>query len=166
MIFIIVLNGAVLITFIIKSPPEESPAAQGCVQSNSANNALIDELGLSGEQKTKVLTINEEYRRSAEPDAQSIRENRGIILSELESDQPDTILIRRSIDTIARLQAGIQLKNIRQYLRLKEVCTPEQAIRLSALYRNLYGCPMKGKNMQNRHKHRHGQGKTDSSCCN
>ena len=166
MIFMIVLNGAVLITFFIRSQPEESVPSQDCRQGNAAGTALIEELGLTGEQKTRVLAINEQYRSSAEPVAGEIRDNRGKILSELEAEKPDTILIRQCIDTIARLQADIQLKNIQQYLDLKEVCTPEQALRLSAIYRNLYGCPMKGNNMQNRHKHRHGQGKADTGCCN
>ena len=166
MIFMIVLNGAVLVTFFIKSQPEETIPSQDCGQGASANSALIDELGLTGEQKTRVLAINEQYRRTAEPVAEGIRENRGKILSELESDHPDTLLIRNCIDTIAMLQAEIQLKNIQQYLDLKEVCTPDQALRLSALYRNLYGCPMKGNKMQNRHKHRYGQGKGDTGCCN
>jgi Spy/CpxP family protein refolding chaperone len=166
MIFMIVLNGAVLITFFIKSQPADAIPPKDCGKGNSANTALIDELGLTSEQKTRVLAINEQYRRTAEPVAAAIRDNREKILSELEADHPDTILIRNCIDTIALLQAEIQLKNIQQYLDLKKVCTPEQALRLSALYRNLYGCPMKGNQMQNRYKHRHGQGKADTGCCN
>jgi Spy/CpxP family protein refolding chaperone len=155
LIILIVINVAALVSFFLfnQSPPAESC----CPEPTEKGRFFSTELGLSAGQTEKVSVINQNYKNEAEPIVAAIKKSRNAILSELEEEQPDTALLNRLSEELSVLQKNIQRENIKQYLELKKVCNPEQAHRLSALYRDLYGCPMKAKGMQ--HKNRHGKGK-------
>ena len=61
---------------------------------------------------------------------------------------------------IALLQKQMQNASVDQYLALKEICTPDQCKRLSALYYELYGYQFKDDNGQeNKRQHRHRGGR-------
>jgi hypothetical protein len=54
----------------------------------------------------------------------------------------------------------MQNASVDQYLALKEICTPDQCKRLSALYYELYGYQFKDDNGQeNKRQHRHRGGR-------
>jgi len=151
MIVLIVINIAALISYFYFSRPAcETP---GCENSNGSGNALQTALGLTDEQSAKVATINETYQQTAGPVSAAIKETRGAILTEMEKENPDPAAINTLIRNLSELQIKLQQENIRQYMELKKVCNSEQAQKLSAFYRELYGCPMKGKQMQQRHRH-------------
>ena len=166
LIFLIMLNLAILISFLFFTNKNRSETKATCSSSGCGNQAMSTELGLTPVQSEKVVKINADYRANAEPVSLKIKDLRNEILTQLESASPDTIVLKRITDTLGELQKEIQHSNIRQYLELKKVCTPEQALRLSALYRNLYGCPMQGNQIRQRFQHRYGKDKKDSNCCN
>lgn len=144
LIVLVLINLSALASFFLfnkKQSPASccSPAEQQCV-------AFRDELNLSTEQTEKVASINKKYMDSAGPVASAIKDTRAAILTELDMEVPDTMQLNTLTNKLAWLQMKIQQENIKQYSELKRVCTPEQAHRLSALYRDLYGCGMrKGK---------------------
>jgi Spy/CpxP family protein refolding chaperone len=161
LIILVVINISALISFFLFTKAQApapccSPEEQQCM-------AFRDELNLSAGQSLKVNEINKKYSASAEPIATSIKETRSAILTELEKDDPDTLRLDVLTNQLALLQLQIQRENIKQYSALKQVCTQEQAHRLSALYRDLYGCPMLDGQMK--HRYRHGQGKNTKSPC-
>lgn len=162
LIILIVINVSAILSFLIFSRQDKPAEKDCCSQEEQRGRAFRSELGLTEEQALKVDLINNTYRSSAEPIAAEIKQKRALILSELEHENPDTIFLLEVVKKLAELQMEIQQKNIGQYLELKKVCTPEQTLRLSSLYRDLYGCPMQKNSMQNRHKNRHGQGEKDS----
>ncbi len=151
MIVLIVINIAALISYFYFSRPAcETP---GCETRNQPGKVLQSALGLTAEQAEKVAAINEVYQQAAGPVSASIKENRGLIITEMEKENPDTAAINTLIRQLSELQIALQKENVRQYMELKKVCNSEQAQKLSAFYRELYGCPMKGKQMQQRHRH-------------
>ncbi len=155
LLFLIVINLTAIISFFFFIQKDTSPA---CNASKAGKcNVFQQELNLSESQSVKVEEINAIYRSNSEPLVASIREKRAGIMNELESNQPDTSILAGYSLELSQLQNKMQIENIRQYLALKRICNPEQLQRLSALYRDLYGCPVKEKKMQ--HRYRHGQGK-------
>ncbi len=122
-----------------------------------AGRAFQDQLGLTEDQSGRVLAINTAYYAQTEPLVDEIRKVRSGILDELSTDRPDTVLIAERAQRISELQAALQKANFQQFLELKEVCTPEQAQRLSALYRELYGCGVAGAGGE-QHKRRYRYG--------
>jgi Spy/CpxP family protein refolding chaperone len=161
LILLIVINISALTSFfILTKQPAPAPC---CTPEEQQCMTFRDELSLSAEQTLKVNDINKKYTESAEPIAAAIKENRAAILTELEKDVPDTTQLNILTDQLTLLQVKIQRENIKQFGDLKRVCTPEQVQRLSALYRDLYGCPMKNGQMQNRH--RSGKGNSVKTRC-
>ncbi len=156
LISLIVLNLSALAGYLIFKPNE--PALSECTGNPGEGRGLLKELDLTGDQQETLQKINDKYRQEAEPLAVQLREQRNRMLTELERDQSDTLVLMELAGTMSVLQEQIQKINIQQYLELKQVCTPEQALRLSALYRNLYGCPMQGNKAMHRHQNRHGKG--------
>ncbi len=153
LIILVAINISALVSFFLFSKPPAaapccSPEEQQCI-------AFRDELNLSADQNQQVTAINKVYTESAEPIAATIKEMRASILTELEKESPDTLQLNTFVAQLAVLQMKIQKENIKQFSALKRVCTPDQAQRLSALYRDLYGCPM--QNGQMKHRYRHGQ---------
>ena len=155
MIILIIINISALASFFLLTRHAASPTC--CPADGKQGHSITNELGLSAVQTEKVSFINQNYKAHAEPIAASIKDTRSAILNELEQQNPDTNLLNRLTSELSVLQKNIQQENIKQYMELKKVCNQEQAQRLSALYRDLYGCPMKTIGML--HQYRHGQGK-------
>jgi Spy/CpxP family protein refolding chaperone len=163
LMILVLINVSALVSFFIftKTPARSvgscyPPEQQQC-------NAFRDELKLSDAQTIQVNTVNKQYKETAGPIADSIKVTRAALLTELEKVVSDTAQLTVMSQQLALLQVSIQKENVKQYLALKQVCTPEQAQRLSALYRDLYGCPMQNGQMKNRY--RHGQGASNKAVC-
>jgi periplasmic protein CpxP/Spy len=152
LIFLVVVNLSALATYFIFP---KRPAVVECSAENiKPGCALHMELNLTDEQIRQVDDINAAYQQVSRPVSEKIKSLRADILDELASDVPDTVVIKQASLEISGLQNQLHNENIKHYLELKKVCTPEQAKLLSNLYRDLYGCPMheNGKGMQHRGK--------------
>lgn len=151
LIFLIIVNLAALGTYFF-FPRQQTVIAceEGAVTPGCVYQTRLD---LTDEQAHQVDLISEDYLKTSRPIAHEIKSIRGSILDELTVDQPDTSYLNELSSALAELQGQLQRKNIEHYMALKEVCNPEQAMRLSNLYRELYGCPMQvqGRKFQHRH---------------
>jgi len=156
LIFLVVVNLSAIVTiFVFTRQP--SPVACGEASSKSGV-ALCEQLDLTELQSKKVEEINILYREVTSPIVAKIKEKRAEILDELNKENPDTLRLNNLAMDLTSLQSQMQRANFRQYLELKTVCTPEQVHRLSALYRDLYGCPMKNQRNGQQNRHRYGKG--------
>jgi len=161
LIILVVINISALGSFLLVK--KNQVPANRCAPEEQQCMAFRDELNLTEEQMLLVNAINKNYRESAGPIVLAIKEARTAILTELENEVPDTSRLNSLTNQLALLQMKIQKENIKQYSELKRVCTPEQAQRLSALYRDLYGCPMQDN--QTKRRSRHGQGNNHQVNC-
>ena len=163
LIFLIVVNIATFTTFFIytrKTATEPTPVSR-----SGKGYALRQELSLKPDQSLKVNAINENYKASSEPIVLAIREKKADLLAELSKDETDTNLVVKLADDIVIEQKKLQMANVKQFLDLKKVCTPEQTQKLSQIYSEMYGCENKGMgrgkgNGQGKgYRHRFGQQK-------
>jgi len=154
LIVLILINVSALVSFFLFS--HTKTPASCCPSDGKQAHSFCSELRLSEKQTSQVDSINQNYKANAGPIVAAIKNARSAILNELEKETPDTGMLNKLTDELSVLQKRVQQENIKQYLKLKNVCDLEQAQRLSALYRDLYGCPMKNNAMQ--HQYRHGQG--------
>jgi Spy/CpxP family protein refolding chaperone len=150
LIVLVVINVAALASFFIYSGKPKEVACKE--QSGMSCTGLCKELNLTGSQGVKVEEINKNYVANAGVLSASIKEMRASILDELNREKPDSVVINTLVRELSKLQSMLQHENIRQYLELKKVCTPEQAQQLSGIYRDLYGCPMQGRGAKNQHR--------------
>lgn len=167
LIFLVLINITALATyfFFLRKPASESIPASGFKH----GVALTKELSLTPDQSLKVNTINATYQTSSEPIVAVIKEKKADLLKELSKDNTDIDLVEKLSNDVVTEQKKLQMANIKQFLDLKKVCTPEQTQKLSQIYSELYGCENKGKGQEQRnsngggHRHRYGQQKTDTT---
>ena len=107
--------------------------------------ALQKELSLTDDQSVKVQEINYAYREASQPVILSIRETKEKILEELSKEKTDTNRVAQLAGEILAKQKQLQIENIKQFLDLKKVCTPEQTKKLSQIYAELYGFESRGQ---------------------
>jgi len=159
LVFLVVINLTVLITFLVLFSGRSGEALQP--KSEKPGLAIQQELALTPSQSTNVEKIIAGYRQETGPISQSIREYRARILDELATDHPDNLKLTLYADSICYLQRQMQQASIKQYLALKEICNPDQCRKLSALYFELYGFQGQGHGMGQgkgmRHMYRRGQ---------
>jgi len=156
MIFLVVVNISMLVTLILlfsKKTETANPAS-----GEDLINSLSNSLSLSPAQNEKVKVILDGYKKLTDPLIADIRNHRMQIVEEAAKNKPDKAQLHKYEEEISLLQKQMQNASVNQYLELKEICTPAQCERLSALYRELYS---KGSNESDkgpRHRHRGGRG--------
>jgi len=155
LLFLIIVNLSALVTFFAFGRNTEKVACDA--MQPKCGQAFECELGLSKEQVRKVDLINAEYQAVSGPIVEEIRNIRSDILDELSSEIPDTSYINEKSSDLCEFQLNLQKANFTQFLELKKVCDPEQAQRLSALYRELYGCSKMAGSEGKMHRHMSGQ---------
>ena len=161
LIFLVMINITALATYFIyiRKPASEPVPGSGYKK----GIALRQELSLSPDQSIAVNKINATYQASSEPIVDAIREKKAKLLEELSKDDTDSAVLIQLTNDIVNEQKKLQMANIKQFLDLKKVCTPEQTQKLSQIYAGLYGFEHKGKgNGQGNgkgYRHRYGQQK-------
>ena len=161
LIFLVLINITALATYFIymRKPANEPVPGSGFKH----GIALKQELSLTPDQSLKVNEINATYKASSEPIVAAIKEKKAVLLEELSKQNTDTNLVSKLADYVVTEQKKLQMANIKQFLDLKKVCTPEQKQKLSRIYSELYGCENKGGglgqgNGQGKgYRHRYGQ---------
>ena len=152
LIFLVLVNLSALVTFFTYRSHNNEVVVCDAMQAE-CGNAFKRELGLSEEQSRKVEMINADYQASSSPIVEKIRDIRSDILDELSADVPDTSYLKQKSGELCDVQLQLQKANFTQYLELKKVCDPGQAQRLSALYRELYGCARMGNGQGRMQRH-------------
>jgi len=160
LIFLVVINLSALTAFLVFFSRNTSDSRQQWQKTPGMK--IRKELSLSPAQSERVNAILAGYKKTTEPIILKIKTYRAGILDELASDKPDTSYIKTSVDSICSFQRQMQKASVKQYLALKEICTPTQCQRLSALYFELYGfqdsCSGRGRGKGMMHQHRRGKG--------
>lgn len=159
LVFLVLINLSALATYFlfIRKTTGES------VTGNNAKNGITlkQELSLTPDQILKVTSINKTYNATGESIALAIKEKKADLLVELSKNSSDSNQIINLVDDIVKDQKKLQMANIKQFLDLKKVCTPEQTQKLSRIYSELYGCENntkgRGKGNGKGFRHRYGQ---------
>jgi len=160
LIFLVVLNLSAFITFLVLLSQRTNTEVNQLTE--KPRMAFRKELALSPAQFERIDAILTGYKESIEPVTTDMRNNRAQLLEELAKNKPDTNVLNQCVDKISTSQKQIQKASIAQYIALKEICTPNQCQRLSALYFEFYGCQEnfkgKGQGKGMMHQYRRGQG--------
>ena len=152
LLFLIILNLGAFITWFVVS--KQKPTTTTCVMPESGGCMILSqELNLTPSQSKQADTILCCFQAESRSLADAIRERRISIMEILSGSDPDTNKLKQLTQELAGLQVDLQKVNIRQFIALKEICTPEQLECLSNLFLEMYGCPMKEKGKQNRYRH-------------
>lgn len=143
LIFLVLINIAALVTYFvyIRKPASETLSGPG----SKKGLVLKQELALTPDQSIAVNKINATYQASSEPIVETIRDRKSELLDELSKEDTDSVVLIKLTNDIVNEQKKLQMANIKQFLDLKKVCTPEQTLKLSQIYAGLYGFEQTGK---------------------
>jgi Spy/CpxP family protein refolding chaperone len=161
LILLVIINVSALVTFYVANRKVDSNTLPSADVKPGA--ALQSELSLSPDQNSKVSEINTTYKAGSESIISSIKQKKAELLDELSKENTDTNKINTILNELGIRQNQLQHANIKQFLDLKKVCTPEQTRKLSQIYSELYGCDVQGKvkgqgnGKGMKHRHRYGQ---------
>lgn len=163
MILMIVLNISSFTTYFFYYRANKAVNAD-TISCSGTCRILNEHLALTAEQTAKVSEINKKFREKTEPLVNEIKCTRAAMLGELSSAMPDTMKLNQYAETIGDLQKILQKAAIVQFQQLKKICTPDQCLKLSAIYSELYGCPTMGQGMGTRMKHKDRQAEGNKGC--
>jgi len=164
LIFLVLVNIAALGTyfFYMRKLANEHESGSGLKR----GIVLQQELALTPDQSLAVNKINATYQSSSEPIVEAIRGKKAQLLEELSNEDTDSAVLIQLTSAVVNEQKKLQIANIKQFLDLKKVCTPEQTHKLAQIYAGLYGFEQTGKgNSQGKgngkgYRHRYGQQKS------
>lgn len=157
LIFLAIINITALLSFFLFARNTTNTPVK--VTDNKPGVTLTKELSLSADQDKKVKDINSEYKVQSGPIVDSIKSAKSKLLEELSKEKTDAQLVDNILKELGVQQGNLQRANVKQFLELKQVCTPEQTLRLSEIYAELYGCNFMGNGEGKGMKHRHRYGK-------
>jgi len=113
-----------------------------------------DQLGLTDGQMDKFREFNPEFRQQALDITIHLAEDRQEMLDEMVSSSPDTVKLNQLSREIGNLHRSLKVLTYRYYLDMKNLCTPEQQIKLENLFHTMFsndaqmGYPGKGNGQQ------------------
>jgi len=160
MILMIVINVSAFTSFFVYYKANKASVAD-TMNCNGTCRFLDEQLSLNEDQSDKVIEINKKFREQTEPVVAEIKKTRTALLDELALEKPDTNKLNKFTDKIGELQKVLQKAAIVQFQQMKLICTPEQCMKVSAIYSEVYGCQKMGQGMGKgvQHRYRKGQGK-------
>jgi Spy/CpxP family protein refolding chaperone len=116
-------------------------AESSCLNSNQF---LVKELNLTPAQSDALAKVKTSCACSSQCIMGELRAKRNELMKELSVENSDTAKLTLLSAEIGRIQEKLTRATVDQYLRVKEICTPTQRVRLAGIYSVMLGCPMNG----------------------
>jgi Spy/CpxP family protein refolding chaperone len=151
---VIVLSAVILATvgtmlyFINANKPERQTSADN-KRPPKIEHFFQKELGFSAEQEKKVNEFGVVYFKSMGLIFASLEQKRIAMINELNKPQPDTVILNQLADSFGTLHAQMRRETVKQLLRIRSICNPEQVKKLNSLNEKLIrpeGIHRKGPN--------------------
>lgn len=97
-----------------------------------------DELNMNNAQMEKFKVINPAFRPKARFITIELAEKRREMLHEMASAGSDTSRLNELSDSIGILHSELKKITYRYYLEMKEICTPEQQVKLEKIFGEMF----------------------------
>lgn len=138
MIALIIINIVALTTLIyhknrMSSVPPVPPAVEN-PEFRGMNYFLRHELNLSEVQFKEFVKLRRANMRKTASLMIEINEKRNQMLDEISNDEPVDRKINKLAEEIGELHEELKLETFRHFLDLKEICTPEQQVKLNRFF--------------------------------
>ncbi|MCX6241534.1 MAG: hypothetical protein NTX43_07015 [Bacteroidetes bacterium] len=163
MILMIVVNISAFTSFFFYYRANKTMVSDSASCSGTCR-FLNEQLALNPGQADKVSAVNKQFRERTQSVVADIKNTRTALLDELALNEPDTLKLNQYTEHIGELQKKLQRAAVLQFQQLKEICTPDQCLKLSAIYSEVYGCPKMGQDTGKHRQQRFGKGQEDRGC--
>ena len=151
-VFLLVFNisaGIAILFHVLGENPEQAENVQ--------SDYLQKELNLNKDQTLGLGKIRKEFNFLSKDVTGKITEIRSQLVHEMERNNPDTLRIRELTNQLGRLQGDLNYQIAMRYLGIREICTPEQALKLNSAYQYLFGLENQPQQHNRGFRFRHGR---------
>jgi Spy/CpxP family protein refolding chaperone len=105
---------------------------------NFSGRYFRDKLELSAQQLNQFVRINQSFRKEAITIQGQLTEIRKEMLEEMAATKSDTLRLNRLSEELGTLHARLKVSAFRYYLNIKELCTPDQKIKLKEIFKTFF----------------------------
>jgi len=136
-------------------------------QFDGFHQRLVETLMLTPEQADSFRQITHETMEESKPHIIALNQLRRELLQELSAEDPDKEKVNKLAEEIGNVHASLKKISAAHYLRLREICSPEQCRELLQIYDKMIpqGAPERGRKFHNRRgeqeRGRHFENSTD-----
>lgn len=125
LVFLTAINITALLTLAYNRLHVQEKASQSGDPAHTVQS-VRKELKLTSQQTHKMINHRNSYQQQIRPEALKIQEKRRLLFEEIKSEKPDTSRINSYIDEISLLQAEIQKKAVKNFLKEKSILNKNQ----------------------------------------
>ena len=135
----IVTIGTILYHNYQERRTSESVAISGSDGSNMINGRFLRQtLGFDGSQIAEFREINQKFRPAVFDLTMMIDSLKTNMFSEMQKASPDTALLRELSGRIGEMHGQLKYETYNFFIRLKNICTPEQSKGLERAFQPLF----------------------------
>lgn len=141
-IILTVTNLATIGTIVYHTYKWKSNHLTGGKQTNHGRSGkffLQKELNLNPQQEVKYKEYRVNFFSESKEIFGQLELKRTAMIAEMARVLPDTVKLYKYSDEIGALHASLKRLQIKHLLELKNICTPEQNVKLDSLYQRLIG---------------------------
>jgi Spy/CpxP family protein refolding chaperone len=151
---VVVLSVVILATigtmlYFISANKPDRQASEDNKRSPKIEHFFQKELGFSAEQEKKANEFRSVYFKKMGLIFASLEQKRIVMINELNKPQPDTVVLNQLADSFGSLHAQMRRETVKQLLKIRSICNPEQVKKLNSLNEKLIrpeGMHRKGPN--------------------
>ncbi|MBI9033334.1 MAG: periplasmic heavy metal sensor [Bacteroidales bacterium] len=154
-IVLTIINLAALGTMFYHMYLEREPE----LPDSRAREIYRKELQLNPDQQMDFDLLHDQFKNQSKEVVDQIREQKFLMIQELEKEEPDTIVLNRISEDLGMLHIQLKRSTYQHFLQMKKVCKPEQRKHLNRMYRNMIERPKDDTHRRGRHRrgNRNGQ---------
>ncbi|HMT73006.1 MAG TPA: hypothetical protein PKA77_02995 [Chitinophagaceae bacterium] len=142
-VFLAVTNAVTIGTILYHNYQESQEKTNVAINSADGSNMingryLRQTLGFDAEQIASFREINQQFRPAVYDLTILIDSLKTNMFSEMQKSSPDTVLLRKLSASIGEMHGQLKYETYNFFLRLKNICTPEQAKELEKTFQPLF----------------------------
>jgi hypothetical protein len=134
---VIILSSVGTLLFLKLSHSNDKPRDPETRRHMQIGQFFRNELKLSPEQENAFKGYRKLFFQNTKIIFDSIEKKRVGIIQELSKPKPDSLILFHLSDEIGVLHAKLKIESIRNLLRLRAICTPEQVKKLNTINNEL-----------------------------
>lgn len=125
LVFLTAINITALLTLAYNRWYVQEKSSQSSDPARTVES-VRKELNLTAQQTHKMIDHRNSYQQQIKPEMEKIQEKKRQLFEEIRSEQPNQSRINSFIDEISRLQAEIQKKAVKNFLKEKSILDKNQ----------------------------------------
>ncbi len=143
-VVLLVLNVSILATIginalhnndITTQNKREISANSNLTSENFSGRYFRDKLELSADQMKLFFKINQRFRSEAFSIQDQLAEVRKSMMEEMSAEKSDTLKLNILSSELGSLHARLKVISFQYYLNIKEICSPEQKVKLKEIFK-------------------------------